>query len=213
MGNRRKMPKSHDTLKSNAPDLTNTLVMTVRSPSNATKTLCKQLRRVFAPNCLSKLEINPRMQDVIDVADQLYAKQIVYISEGEIRIACMPQGPTYRFSIIEYESEYKNYPADIYRYPAFITTEGKSSCDHVFQHFGKNETGFRRALHFCFDEDLTRMRHYCTTVEELEEKFKVSMREIGPRLTLRLKDVSDGVFREMNVERSRTPRRSRNKGN
>lgn len=188
--------------------LTNTLVMTVRSPSKNCEALCKQLKRVFAPNCLTKLETNPRMQDVIDVADQLYVRQIVYISENEIKIACMPLGPTYTFAIAEYQNTYKNYPAELYKHPAFVTVDGKSSYGHVFQRFGKNEAGFRRALHFYFYGDLLHIRHYCTSVEDLEDKFRVSLKEIGPRLALEFRGVTDGVFPEMGIKKTRYHRKT-----
>lgn len=183
--------------------LTNTLVMTVRDPSKTSETLCKQLKKVFTPNCLTKLETNPRMQDVIDVSDQLHVRQIVHISEHEIKIACLPKGPTYTFSIVEYDNMYKNYPAEFYKLPAFVTMEGRSNYGHIFQHFGKNEAGFQRALHFFFSEDLVHVRHYCTSVEDLDEKFKVGLKEIGPRLTLKFRDVRDGVFPEMKIKKTR----------
>lgn len=92
--------------------LTNILVMTVKKPSKNCEILCKQLKKIFSPDCLSKLDMNPKMQDVIDVAEQLLVKRIVLISEKELKIACFPNGPTYTFLIEEYSNNFKNFPND-----------------------------------------------------------------------------------------------------
>jgi rRNA maturation protein Rpf1 len=183
--------------------LTNILTMTVRDPSKVTEGLCKQLKRIFAPNSLTKLENNPKMQDVIDVCDQLFVKQIIYLSKDEIKIAVMPSGPTYVFSIEEYDDNYKNFPMDLYKHPAFITTEGKCSYKHIFEGLGTDEGEFSRALHFYFKEDLVYVRHFCTSTEDLEDKFKVCLREIGPKLTLKLKKIEEGVFSDMKIKKTR----------
>ena len=183
--------------------LTNTLVVTVKSPSKPNENLCKQLKKVFSPDCLTKLQNNPKMQDVIDVSSQLFVRQIVHISEQELKIVTMPTGPTYTFQIVEYDSLFKNYSMDLYSSPAFITIDGKCDYKHIFQNFGKNEAGFKRALHFYFKDDLVYIRHYCTSTEDLDDKLKVCLREIGPKLTLKFKDIKDGVFPEMKIKKTR----------
>lgn len=184
-------------------DLINILTMTVKNPSKATEGLCKQLRKIFMPNSLNKIEINPKMQDVIDISDQLLVTQVVYLSKDEIKIAVMPKGPTYTFKIDEYDNNYKNFTMDLYKEPAFITTEGKCSYKNIFECLGTGEGEFKRALHFYFKNDLVYMRHYCTSTEDLEDKFKVCLREIGPRLTLKLMKLEDGIFPEMKIKKTK----------
>ncbi|ELA42082.1 uncharacterized protein VICG_00931 [Vittaforma corneae ATCC 50505] len=175
-------------------------VVSVRHPSKKAEAVCKQLRKILSPDCLSKIEVNPKLQDIVDVAAQLLVKQIIYISENEIRIALLPTGPTYSFKIIEYENNFKNFPNDIYWTTPFITFEGKSSTKTLFQNFGTMNRSARRALHFHFDDDLVHIRHYATSIQNTDENFVVHLKEIGPKLALKLLEVKNGVFPGMNLK-------------
>lgn len=183
--------------------LINSLVMTVRSPSKNVEVLCKQLKKILSPDCLNKLDLNPKIKDVIDVSDQLLVKQVIHISGKELKIARMPKGPTYTFSILEYVDNFKNYPIDLYKSPAFITFDGKCDYKHIFEGFGKKSAGFQRVLHFHIIDDVIHIRHFCSSTEDLDDKFKVCLKEIGPRLSLKLKDIKDGVFSELNIKKTR----------
>lgn len=194
--------KRVDTVSKIRMPLVNTVVMTVKNPSKSTEMLCKQLKRIFSPNCLAKLEKNPKIQDVVDFSDQLLVKQIVHIAENEVKIVHMPKGPTYTFSILEYFDNYKNYPSDLYKSPAFITLDGKCEYKHIFESLGKNEAEFQRSLHFYVKDDIVFIRHYCISTENLDDKFKVALREIGPRLKLKLKNIKDGIFPELKVRKT-----------
>jgi len=181
-------------------------VVCVRSPSKKSEAICKQLRRILTPDCLSKMEINPKLQDVADVSAELLMKQIVYISEHSITIASLPNGPTYTFKIVEYEDNFKNYQSDLYKTVPFVTFEGKSSLRSVFQSFGTEETLSKRVLHFHFINDLTYIRHYTVCTEDGEDNFVVRMKEIGPRLTLQLTGTDSGVLPAMGIKFNRRRR-------
>lgn len=193
-------------------ELINILTMTVRDPSKITEGMCKQLRKVFMPNSLTKLEMNTRMQDVIDVSDQLLITEIVYLSKDELKIAVMPKGPTFIFNIVEYDNNYKNFSMDLYREPALITMDGKWAHKNIFEGFGTRGGDSKRALHFHFKNDLIYIRHYYISTEDLEDKFKVGLKEIGPKLTLKLKKIEEGVFPEMNLKKSRNYSNNRREG-
>lgn len=179
--------------------LMHSAVISVRNPSKRSETLCKQLRKILSPNCLSKLEINSKLQDIIDVSSQLLLKQIIYVSENEIKIAALPNGPTYIFRIIEYEDNYKNYPNKIYTSAPFVTFDGKSSLRPIFQSFGMNEGVPKRTLHCQFKDDQISIRHYTILSEDTEDNFVVHLNEIGPKLTLQLLETRDGIFTGMGL--------------
>lgn len=169
-------------------------VVCVRSPSKRCEAVCKQLRKILTPECLSKMEINPKLQDVADVSSELLIKQIIYISEHNITIASLPNGPTHTFKIVEYDDNFKNYPSDLYRTVPFITFEGKSSLKTVFQSFGTEDSLSKRVVHFHFQNDLTYIRHYSVSTVDTDDNFVVRLKEIGPRLTLQLTATDNGVL-------------------
>ncbi|KAM0681025.1 hypothetical protein GINT2_000808 [Glugoides intestinalis] len=181
--------------------LINTAVVTVRNPSKRVEALCKQLRKILTPNCLMKLEINPKVQDLVDVSEQLLLKQIIYISEKEIQVACLPSGPTHHFNIADYRGDFKNFANDLYKNPPFITTDGKSELKPVFQAFGSSNNVDRRSLHFHFRYDLIHIRHFLQGVETLDDKFKVKLKEIGPRLSLKFIETKTGIFPKLSLEK------------
>lgn len=182
--------------------LINTAVVTVRNPSKRTESICKQLRKILSPDCLFKLETNPKMQDLLDVSPQLLVKQIVYLSEQEMKIACLPAGPTHVFKIIDYQNNFKNFSQEVYSELPFVTTHGKSITKTMFQSFGSVDRHSKRALHFHFKDDLVYIRHFVTSVANLEDKFRVGLKEIGPRLTLKLLESKTGVFPEMKLTKN-----------
>lgn len=179
--------------------LINSAVVTVRDPSKSTENLCKNLRKVLSPDCLTKLDINPKMQDLADVAHQLLVKQIIYLSEHVAKVAILPNGPTYVFDIISYEDNFKNFSTEIYKSAPFLTFDGKSPLKQLFQHFGQSEKDSKRVLHFHFKDELVHIRHFMKTTEDTEDNFKVHLREIGPKVTLRFSEKIDGVFPDLKL--------------
>lgn len=181
--------------------LINVAVVTIRNPSKRIEALCKHLRKILTPNCLTKLEINPKIQDLVDVSAQLLLKQIIYISEKEVQIACLPSGPTHYFEIADYQDNFKNFASDLYKSLPFITTDGKSELKPVFQGFGASDKVDRRSLHFHFRYDFVHVRHFLQGVETLDDKFKVKLKEIGPRLTLKFIETKPGIFPKLSLEK------------
>lgn len=180
--------------------LINSAVVTVRNPSKKVEGICKQLRKILSPDCLFKIETNPKLQDLLDTSNQLLVKQVIYISENQIKIANLPNGPTHTFQIIEYENNFKSYSNEIYKIPPFITVDGKSSLKPLFLGFGQNNKISKRVVHFHLKDDLIYIRHFTTHTEDLDDKFKVCMKEIGPRFTLKELDTTGGVFPEMKLK-------------
>lgn len=180
--------------------LMHSAVVSVRNPSKKSETICKQLRKILSPDCLSKIEINPKIQDIVDASSQLLIKQIICVSEDKIKVALLPSGPTYLFKIIGYEDNFKNYTNDIYKSAPFITFEGKSSIKTLFQNFGTTDRPARRALHFHFDDSLVHIRHYFTSTENTDDNFVVRLKEIGPKLTLELVEAKNGIFPDMSLK-------------
>lgn len=180
--------------------LINSAVVTVRNPSKRVEGICKQLRKMLSPDCLFKIEMNPKLQDLLDTSNQLLVKQVIYISENQIKIANLPNGPTHTFQIVEYENNFKSFSNEIYKIPPFITVDGKSSLKPLFLEFGQNNQISKRVVHFHLKDDLIYIRHFTTHTEDLDDKFKVCMKEIGPRFTLKLSKTENGVFSDMGVK-------------
>lgn len=180
--------------------LMNSAVVTVRDPSKNAESFCKNLRKILSPDCLNKMEINPKMQDLADCAHQLLVKQIIYISEHDVKIAILPNGPTYTFKIAAYENSLKNFPSEFYRNAPFLTFDGKSSIKPVFQGFGQNSADFKRILHFHFKHDLIYIRHFLKTTEDTDDNFRVHMKEIGPKITLQFIEKTEGVLPELKIK-------------
>lgn len=170
------------------------VVISVRSPSRKSEIICKQLRRLLTPDCLSKMEINPKLQDVADVSADLLVKQILYISEHNIMIAPLPNGPTYVFEIVEYEDNFKNYSSELYKDIPFITFNGKSELKQLFKDFGTEETLSKRVLHFHFKNELVYIRHYSFATIDGDDNIVVQLKEIGPRFTLKCLKTDTGVL-------------------
>jgi rRNA maturation protein Rpf1 len=184
--------------------LMNSAVVTVRDPSKKAENFCKTLRKILSPECLNKMEINPKMQDLADCAHQLLVKQIIYISENVIKIATLPNGPTYSFEIISFDNSFKNFTSDLYRTVPFLTFEGKSPLKQVFLQFGKSaqdsDADFKRVLHFHFKSGMIYIRHFFKTVEDTDDNFKVHLKEIGPKITLKLLEKVEGVLPELKIK-------------
>lgn len=181
--------------------LINTAVVTVRNPSKETEALCKNLRKILSPDCLSKMETNPKMQDLADVAHQLLVKQIIYISENHLKIASLPNGPTYVFEIVSKENTFKNFSPEYYSTIPFLTFEGKSPIKPIFQSFGQSSSiDFKRVIHFHFKEELIYIRHFFKTVEDTDDNFRVHLKEIGPKITLKFIEKITGVLPDLNIK-------------
>lgn len=196
----KKQPEGEEEKPLKRSMLTNSAIVTIRDPSKKCEGLCKNLRKILSPDCLTKLEINPKIQDLADVALQLFVKQIIYISERDVKISVLPNGPTYSFDLISYENSFKNFPGEIYSTSPFLTFEGKSPIKPIFQSFGQVSPDFRRILHFHFKHDLIYIRHFLKTTEDTDDNFKVHMREIGPKITLKYIDKAEGVLPELKVK-------------
>lgn len=181
--------------------LINTAIVTTRDPSKTTESLCKNLRKILSPDCLSKMEVNPKMQDLADVAHQLLVKQIIYISEHHIKIASLPNGPTYLFEIVSYDNTFKNFSPEYYSSVPFLTFDGKSSIKPIFQEFGQsNSADFKRVLHFHFKKDLIYIRHFFKSTEDTEDNFRVHLKEIGPKITLKFIEKTEGVLPDLKIK-------------
>lgn len=183
--------------------LLNSAIITVRNPSKRVKALCKYFRKILSPDCLTKLEANPKIQDLLYVSQQLLIKHIIYISELEITIASLPNGPTYLFKIIDFEDNFKNYSNDIYNNPPFLTFNGKSNIKPLFQQFGVTDKSSKRALHFHFDDSLIYIRHYLISDRDTDDNFVVRLEEIGPKITLKLIETNNGVFTHLGLKNKR----------
>ncbi|KAI5150423.1 hypothetical protein ENBRE01_1488 [Enteropsectra breve] len=184
--------------------LVNKLIITTREPSKESKKLCTQLRRICDPDCLTKLQDKrPRVQDYLGVADAFLISHIMVVSENSIQIGMRPQGPTHTFKILEYSNEWKNFSFELYKNPPFITFQGKSDLKPIFERLGKNAPGFKRALHISFEDDKIYIRHYCTSTEDLEDNWKMHLREIGPRLTLQHVKKEEGLYQQLRGSKQR----------
>lgn len=84
-----------------------------------------------------------------------------------------------------------------------MTVNGKCEYKHLFESFGKNQNVFQRALHFDIQDDFINIRHYFILTKDTENNYRVSMREIGPRLTLKLSKIEEGVFSEFGIKKTR----------
>lgn len=184
--------------------LVNKVVITNRNPSKKSMKLCTQLRKIFDPDGMTNLkEKHPRVSDFLEVADHFLISHIITVSDMHIHVGVRPRGPTYVFKILEYDPEFKNFGAEIYKHPAFITFEGRSVLKPVFERFGKNEAGFRRALHFRFEDDQILVRHYCVGTKDTDDNFRVGLREIGPRLTLQLVEKEEGFYPNLRASKGK----------
>lgn len=180
------------------PVLLNKLVITNKNPSKSTKKLCKQLRRIFDPDCLTNLkEKHPRIKDCLQMADFHQISHICIVSDAMIQIGDRIKNETYTFKILDYVDNFKNYGFDYYKTPAFITFQGSHQLRPLFERFGKNEPGFKRSLHFLFDGEQIHIRHYWYKTQDTEDNFKVGLKEIGPRLTIKLIKTESGIFESM----------------
>ena len=173
----------------------NKLVITNKKPSKRAKKLCLQLRRLLKPNTVSNLkDTNPPVDECLSFADRFAVGMIIYITDAEIQIAPRPEGPTFTFKILEYDEEFRDLQPGYSQKLPFVTMEGKSVLKPLFEKLGKNEEGFRRVLHFSFEDKIVYMRHYITMVNDTDDNWRVSMRETGPKLKLELIEEAPGIL-------------------
>ncbi len=177
--------------------LTKKLVITNKKPSKETERLCKQLRYIFSPDNLSSIKKeNLSFRQYLELADHYQISHIIIVNRNILKIGVRTTGITYKFKIVEYIDNFKNFNPSFYLSPPFVTFEGKSVLKPIFAKFGKNKTGFKRVLHVEFESDLIYIRHYAHCVENNEDSYKVKLKEIGPRLTLSLLATETGLFSE-----------------
>lgn len=182
----------------------NKLVITTKTASKATKHLCTQLRRAFDPDCLSKLrEFHIRFKDCLAVADAYRISHLIIVSDRTIQIGQLPHGPTYTFKILEYDAINGTAPSELFALPALISLDGRSELKSLFQHFGRTEPIFRRVIHFACEGDVVHLRHYRSNVQTTDENFKMSMQELGPRLSLQLISREDGFYKKLKADLKR----------
>ena len=205
-----KTPGGTDGEAEEAPlKLINKLVITNRNPNGDAKRLCTQLRKMLDPECLTHLkEKHPRLKDCLMMADHYLISHIVVVTGSEMQVGVRPTGATYSFKILEYEDNFKNYGPEFYKAPAFVTFEGRSPLRSLFEKFGRNEAGFRRSLHFCFEGDKIFVRHYWYRTEDTDENFRVGLREIGPRLTLQLTGIEEGLYPGLRKDATKSSKRN-----
>ncbi len=76
---------------------------------------------------------------------------------------------------------------------------------NLFSSFGKKAKPFKRVLNISEIDDKIYFRHYFYTVDDLEEKYKVSLKEIGPKITLKLINKEEGFFEEYKKSMKKQP--------
>lgn len=178
-----------------AAPLVNKLVITNRNPTKCSVKLCTQLRKLFDPECMTHLkEKHPRFKDCLEMADHYMISHIIVISDSVMQVGVRPNGPTHTFKILEYEDNFKNFHSDFYRKAPFITFDGKSALKTAFERFGRAEPGFKRTLHFLFEDEKIFIRHYSIKERDSDDNFVVGLKEIGPRLTLQLVNTECGFY-------------------
>lgn len=160
--------------------------------------LATQLKAILAPETITipKNE-KPDVCEYLEMGDHYQISHMIVVNKNIIKIGMRPTGPTYIFKIVEYVDNFKSFHPRFYLKPPFITFDGKSKLKDIFGRFGKNEDGFMRILHFNFEGEMVYLRHYARNIENNDDAMKVSLKEIGPRLTLSLISTKTGLFREL----------------
>lgn len=191
------------------PKLTKKLIITNKNPTKGAQHLCAQLRKMLSPACITKItDKHPRIQDFLPQADESGISHILLVSDTTIQLGIRPKGPTYLFSIEQYSDDLKNYGQEFYKHLPLITFDGKSPLKAVFEKFGEKSTVFKRAIHIMFDGDLIFIRHYLHKTTSTELNYKVELKEIGPKLTLKLVKTEDGLLPSLRSSTAKKTRRT-----
>ncbi|ORD98552.1 hypothetical protein A0H76_2286 [Hepatospora eriocheir] len=188
------------------------LILTTNKPSKKLKIICKHLRMLLRPHSLYKMkEFNIPIKDVIKDSEELSVAHIIYCMENKLIIGDRKEKVSYYFDLVEYENNFKMFKDFYYKDSPFVKiyynrndmTDDQIEIDKelskVFEKFGTVESklkDFKRLLQIFFENGLIYIRHYCYSIEDVESNFKVSLREIGPRFTLKFIKKEENLLKE-----------------
>ncbi|KAF5141614.1 brix domain protein [Vairimorpha ceranae] len=172
----------------------NKLVICSKKPKKRAKTLCTVFRKLFLPNTTYKLkDKNVSVRRYKSLGEDLKMSHFIVTADNYIKIGQRPNGPTFTFSIEEFEEKMKIFSNAIYSTDPLITITGESKYNDFFTNLSHPNNTPERNINFHFENDFIQIRHYkIETVEE--ENIKVGLTEIGPRLTLRIKKIEEDFF-------------------
>lgn len=168
------------------------MVFTSKKPNKNIQNLCKQLRMILKPEVLldnENLHINETKLDRFATEMNLSHYVSVKLVQNciEMELVDRKTGIAIKYTITEYQNNFKNYSNEIYKEKPFLSTEGltKEELSFTKELFNTKQTkDFRRVLMFKREGNNLYIRHYLHKVANDTSNFVVKLFEIGPRLTL-----------------------------
>jgi ribosome biogenesis protein SSF1/2 len=165
-----------------------------------------------------------KTEEIVDFANKMAVSHLVKLSQTEkgtiMKICKLPRGPTVSFSLHEYcddkdvqkflKSNGQQYSSIDISTPAVVVLNNfnnnhspnvklaAASLQNMFPAVDVTrfkEEKVRRVVLFHLDQDESiQMRQYTIKVEKTPEGKKVKLVEVGPRMTLRVLKILEGVF-------------------
>lgn len=185
---------------------TKILLTTSKCPSRKAFDLLKDIKYLI-PNCYFYPRKKFSFQEVVKNATEKGFTHVVVVAcrlkvPKKIRVYYLPNGPYIVYKIIEFKTSFELFhrATDDFTNPELIikgfnTALGRRVGRSLASLFpGKPEYRYRNVVTFLNKRDFIFLRNHRYEFKEYGEK--VNLQEIGPRMSLQLEKISNGLLRE-----------------
>ncbi|ORD93653.1 hypothetical protein ECANGB1_1801 [Enterospora canceri] len=175
-------------------DLNEKLIYTTRKANKTCANLVKHLRLMLRPKSLKSFkETYTNEKEIEKFANEFLISHVISVKQVNtdimLQIKNRRNSKIHKFEVVEYDEIFKDFTNETYKENPLLSFSGFGAEKEIKELFekmhGKKEKTFKRVLAFHKEDDLIFIRHYIHRITDNTKDYVVSLKEIGPKITLK----------------------------